>query len=89
MPTISMFYGILIYMFYNDNAKHHLPHIHVRYQGNTASISLQDGDVLDGFLPRKQLKLIQAWIELHLEELTINWELAVNGQEPFRIAPLQ
>jgi hypothetical protein len=35
------------------------------------------------------LKLVQAWIEIHMDELMVDWELAVNGEEPFRIAPLQ
>ncbi len=41
MPTISMFYGILILMFYRDNQRHHLPHIHVRYQGKEAAVLLK------------------------------------------------
>jgi hypothetical protein len=45
--------------------------------------------VFDGTLPPKQLKLVHAWIEIHKEELMVDWELAVNGEEPFRIAPLQ
>jgi hypothetical protein len=89
MPTISMFYGILILMFFRDNRRHHLPHIHVRYQGVEAAISIDDGSVLDGSLPVKQLKMVHAWIEIHKEELIVDWELAVNGDEPFRIAPLQ
>ncbi|MHB1100210.1 MAG: DUF4160 domain-containing protein [Burkholderiales bacterium] len=39
--------------------------------------------------PPKQLKMVQAWIEIHKDELLVDWELAVNGDEPFRIAPLQ
>jgi hypothetical protein len=89
MPTISMFYGILVLMFFKDNRRHHLPHIHIRYQNNNASVSIEDGNVLDGTLPRKQLRMVQAWIEIHKEELMVDWELAVNGDEPFRIAPLQ
>ncbi len=89
MPTISMFYGILVLMFFRDNRRHHLPHIHVRYQGDDATISIDDGAVLDGSFPSKQLKMVQAWIEIHKEELFVDWELAVNGEEPFRIAPLQ
>ena len=89
MPTISMFYGILILMYFRDNVRHHLPHIHVRYQGVEAAISIEDGSVLDGRLPPKQLKMVQAWIEIHQEELLVDWELAVNGEKPFRIAPLQ
>lgn len=62
MPTISMFYGILVLMFFRDNRRHHLPHIHVRYQGEEAAISIDDGRILDGTMPAKQLKMVQAWI---------------------------
>ena len=84
-----MFYGILVLMFFRDNHQHNLPHIHVRYQGNEAVIAIPDGTVLGGSIPAKQLKLVLAWIEIHQEELMVDWELAVNGDEPFRIAPLQ
>jgi hypothetical protein len=49
----------------------------------------EDGSVLGGWIPPKQLKLVQAWIEIHREALEVNWELAVSGEEPFRIPPLQ
>ena len=55
----------------------------------TAALAIEDGSVLDGSFPPKQLKLVQAWIEIHKDELMVDWELAVNGEEPFRIAPLQ
>ncbi len=89
MPTISMFYGILVMMFFRDNNRHHLPHIHVRYQGSEAAISLEDGNILEGSLPPKQLKMVQVWIDIHKEDLLLDWELAVNGDTPFRISPLQ
>jgi len=89
MPTISMFYGILVTLLYEDNHRHHLPHIHVRYQGYKASIAIEDGEVLAGSLPPRPLKLVAAWVELHRDELLADWELALNGEEPFRIAPLQ
>ena len=89
MPTISMFYGILVLMFFRDNRRHHQPHIHVRYQGSEAAISIEDGSILDGSLPPKQLKMVLAWIEIHKEELLVDWELAVNGDIPFKIAPLR
>jgi hypothetical protein len=47
MPIISLFYGIIIRLFYNDNQQHHVPHIHAEYQDETAVISLIDGEVLD------------------------------------------
>lgn len=73
MPTISMFYGILVLMYFRDNRQHNLPHIHARYQGDEASISIEDGALLDGKLPPKQLKMVQAWIEIHQEELQVDW----------------
>jgi len=89
MPTISMFFGIMVSMYFKDNERHHLPHVHVRYQGNNASISIDDGRILDGSFPPRQLKLVQAWVEIHNDELQADWELAVTGEEPYRIAPLQ
>ena len=48
MPTISMFFGILVSMFYEDNVQHNTPHIHARYQGAKASLAIEDGQVLAG-----------------------------------------
>lgn len=76
-------------MFYRDNRQRHLPHIHVRYQDEEAVIAIESGEVLQGALPVKQMKLVQAWVELRKEDLMADWQLAVNGEEPFRIAPLQ
>ena len=89
MPTISMFYGILVAMLFTDNERHHLPHIHVRYAGSKAAIAIEDGRVLAGDFPAKQLKMVQAWIEIHKDELFADWELAVAGEHPYPIAPLQ
>ena len=84
-----MFYGIVVSLFFKDGERHHLPHIHVRYQGSKAAVAVHDGAVLDGEFPARQLKLVQAWIEIHRDELLADWELAAAGEEPFRIAPLQ
>ena len=89
MPIISMFFGILVSMFYRDNEQHHTPHIHARYQGSKAAIAIEDGRVLAGDLPPRQLRMVQVWIDIHRDELLADWEMAVNGDEPFRIAPLQ
>lgn len=89
MPTIIMFYGIIVSIFYEENERHHLPHIHVRYQGMKASISIEDGTVLAGNLPSKQIKMVQVWVDIHRDELLANWELAATGEEPFRIDPLR
>lgn len=89
MPTISMFYGILVAIFFEEGERHHLPHIHVRYAGQKSAIAIEDGQILAGSIPPKQLKLVQAWIEIHKDELYANWELALAGEQPFKIAPLQ
>ena len=89
MPTISIFYGLQIMMYFYDNEKHKIPHIHVEYQDFNASFSIEDGELLAGNLPKKQTKLIQAWIEIHKEDLFIDWKLAVNGKEPLQIEPLR
>ena len=60
MPTISMFYGILVTILFEGNERYHLPHFHVRYQDFKAAIAIEDGRVLAGDFPPKQLKLVQA-----------------------------
>jgi len=88
MPVISMFYGIIIRLYLIDNRSHNLPHIHARYAEFEASVSIAEGELLAGSLPRKQLRLVQAWIELHKDELMADWELAIQGENPYKIAPL-
>jgi len=88
MPILSMFYGIIIRMYGLDTQHHNLPHLHAKYAEFEASISLESGEILAGMLPRKQLRLVQAWIELHRDELMANWELSINGESPYKIDPL-
>lgn len=88
MPVISMFYGIIIRLYLLVIKHHNLPHIHARYAEFEASINIEDGEILSGTLLRKQLRLVQAWIELHRDELMADWELALNGESPYKIAPL-
>ena len=78
-----------IMMYFYDNGKHNMPHIHAEYQDDEAVFSILDGEVISGSLPRKQTRLVQAWIELYQESLMIDWKLAVSGQEPLRIEPLR
>lgn len=89
MPVISMFYGVIVLMYYFDNKKHHHPHIHVQYSDEEAVIAIPDGNLMEGSLRSAKLKLVQAWIEIHQEELMADWELAVNGQQVFKIEPLK
>lgn len=89
MPSISMFYGIVIYLYFYDDERHKQPHIHAKFQSDEASFSIPDGVVLAGSIPPAKAKLVQAWIEIHRESLMADWELAVSGQTPFQIDPLR
>ena len=84
-----MFYGLLISMFYGDNKQHKLPHIHVRYQDMKAVFSIPDGEIIEGNLPQKKIKLVQAWIIMHEEDLMANWEFATSEHNIFKIEPLR
>jgi Domain of unknown function (DUF4160) len=88
MPTISLFYGILIRMFFYDTNKHHVPHIHAEFNGETAVYAIEDGQLLAGQLPNKKHKLVVAWIEIHHDDLIADWQLAVNGKHPLPIRGL-
>lgn len=68
--------------------QHNVPHIHAEYQDDEAVISL-DGDVIEGTLPRKKLRLVLAWVIIHHDEHLADWSLLSRGQAPFKIAPLQ
>lgn len=85
MPTISMFYGIIIRMYGDD---HNPPHFHAYYQDYEAVFKL-DGELHEGEMPRKQRRLILAWVELHRDELEANWEISKAKEEPFKIEPLK
>ena len=89
MPTISMFFGLIIRMFYMDTAQHNMPHLHVEYQGQEAVLSLPMAELMEGQLPPKKLRIVQAWVAIHEEELMANWALAVKGEPIFRIEPLR
>ncbi len=89
MPAIAMFYGLIVYMFFKDNKKHHTPHIHVEYGEQEVVVEIPSGKVLGGKIPRAKMKLLQAWIVLHKDELMADWKLAVAGEKPYPIEPLR
>ena len=89
MATLSMFYGLVISMFYGDNKQHKKPHIHAQYQDFEASFSIPDGEIIEGDLPVKKIQLVKAWIILHEEDLMANWELATHEKNIFKIEPLK
>jgi len=84
-----MFYGIIVSMYYVDNKQHHSPHIHVSYQGKEAVVGIPDGALLEGEMKTNKMKLVAAWIEIHRDELMADWELALKGENVFKIEPLK
>jgi hypothetical protein len=89
MPAISMFFGIIIQLLFYDNKEHKSPHVHARYGDSLASFDIATAEILAGSMPIKQTRLIQAWIEIHREELNADWQLAIEGKEIFKIDPLK
>ena len=89
MPELSRFYGLIIQMFTERGGKHHTPHFHVRYRNEKAVFSLPSIEMIAGSLPRKQQRLVEAWAELHIEELLQDWNLLALGKSPKDITPLR
>ena len=89
MAVIAMFYGIIISMYFFDSRRHHKPHIHVKYQEREAVIEIPGGEILEGAIPSGKMKLVEAWIEIHKDELMADWDLASKGQTIFPIDPLK
>ena len=88
MPALSMFFGLIVRMYYAPK-EHKPPHIHVEYQGKEAIVDIFSGAVLEGSLSSRHLRFVQAWIEIHKEELVANWDLCQKGDKPFKIDPLK
>ncbi|MCL2165420.1 MAG: DUF4160 domain-containing protein [Oscillospiraceae bacterium] len=88
MPILSLFYGIIIRMYMEGSSRHNKPHIHAEYSGEEIIVAL-DGDVLEGSIPRRKMKLLEAWMEIHNEDLEANWKLLSVGEQFFRIDPLK
>jgi len=84
-----MFYGIIVRMYYRDHKQHHMPHIHVEFADFSAVLSISDSSVLTGSLLHSKLRLVEAWMEIHRDELMANWSLAVRGEEVFKVEPLR
>ena len=84
-----MFYGIIVRMFFMDNKEHKLPHIYIVYGEAHAVVSIPDCKILAGDFPKNELKLVEAWMEIHTDELIADWKLAASGQSVFKIDALK
>lgn len=86
MPIVSMFYGIIIEMFWNE---HNPPHFHARYGEYRVQIDILTLEVIRGKMPKRALALLVEWASLHRKELCEDWELCEKKQPTKKIAPLQ
>jgi hypothetical protein len=86
MPTISMFYGILIQMFWDEHAP---PHFHAKYGEYKATVNIRELSINEGWLPRRATQLVLDWAELHQAELLADWDLCRANQQPNSIDPLK
>lgn len=84
MPTISRFYGIVIFMNYNDHAP---PHFHARYQDQEVTIEIQTG-IVTGKMSRRALNMLFDWLDQHQDELLANWERAKERLPLLPVSPL-
>ena len=82
MPTISMFFGIIIRMYFAPG-EHSPPHFHAYYNEYKATVDIRTCEIIEGDFPGRQTKLVLAWAELLQDELLADWELGMIGVEPF------
>ncbi len=86
MPTISMFYGILIQMFWDDHVP---PHFHALYGEYEVLVDIDTLRVIQGSMPRRALALVLEWAACHHDELIEDWKLCTQNQLPRKISPLE
>lgn len=85
MPIVSMFFGIIIRMFFNE---HNPPHFHAEYQGNKAVFDFRGNIVRGDLRSVTATRLVREWVDLHAADLIADWELAREGKELKKISPL-
>jgi len=88
MPELSRFFGIVIRMFVEVGEPHHRPHFHAYYQEQSVTVAIDTLDVLGGAMPTAQMRLVEAWAEIHRAELESDWALLQSGKPPVQIDPL-
>ena len=76
-------------MFVERSGQYHEPHFNAYYQRAVASYGIDAIQMLAGQLPNRQQRLVEAWAELHIQELLDNWQRLQNDQPPVKIAPLR
>ena len=89
MPELSRFFGIIIRMFAEEGQPHHRAHFHAYYQDHAAVFTVDTVECLGGSVPKAQRRLVEAWAEIHREELQRDWDLLQSGQPAVKIEPLR
>lgn len=89
MPELCRFHGIILRMYMEAGVPHHTPHFHAYYQDEAAVFSLDPIELIAGSLPRRQRRLVEAWAELHIDELVADWQRLQAGQAAEPIEPLE
>jgi len=85
VPVISVFFGIVIRMFYRE---HGLPHFHAEYQGQQGTFTFEGNPLAGTLQSRTAVRLIKEWTTAHRPELEANWDRLKAGEPLERIAPL-
>lgn len=85
MPTVSRFYGIVIYFYWQEHAP---PHFHAKYNGQEVSVEIESGKVVGSF-PERALSLVQAWRKQHIDDLKEDWQRAEDRRPLEPIKPLE
>jgi hypothetical protein len=87
MPSISRFFGVIIYIYTEPRERHNRPHFHARYQEYEAVFAINEFELLAGKVPTRQLKMIKEWALIHNTELKEAWSRAQDGRIPGKIDP--
>ena len=89
VPELSRFLGIIIRMYAEADAPHHRAHFHAYYQDNVGIFRIEPVEMIAGELPARQRRFVEAWAELHQQELLVDWDRLQGGEKPLPIEPLR
>lgn len=89
MPELSRFFGIIIRMYAEVGAPHHGAHFHAYYQDSVGIIQIDPVELIAGSLPARQRRFVEAWAELHQQELLLDTVRLQDGEKPLPIEPLK
>lgn len=92
MPELCRFFGIVIYMYREIGGRHHFPHIHASHGNFKAVFNIDTAELIEGDFPKKERKLVEAWIELRKDKLKLNWQnlnVSVGTPSFFKVDPLK